>query len=1241
MSARLNDVATRHERKEFGAGLAIAYDTPLARLEQLRFIIRAASVAVILAGLIYLGAYFLSPSPRPLIFCGSLIVLLALFQMCWYIARTLTINWGVVLFASFIELYLALTIYLQPEVIGANIVIAVAPVVLASYILPPKHVVRVGVVSGLGIVHNLAASIVQPFGPMDNPAAAIAINVAVIPVVIYIISYITYRTAIRTSQIISRLREQSTDLESIVSRRTAQMTAASEIGRAASSELDPSELMARSLELIRERFGYYHASIFLLDDSGTRAVVRESTGEVGRQLKENKHTLEVGSQSIIGYVTARREPRIALDVGADAVHFKNPLLPETRSEMAIPLIVGDRLLGALDVQSREPDAFTPADVTVLQTLADQLAIAINNAELFAKQQRLIADNVRLLAETQKAYEELNAVTGHLSREGWQNFLATQRGGVMVESGNAASPYSDLALSIATRKGKLHPMQTSDSSVLAAPIVLRGQTIGALAIEEAKTGHKWSDDDMALTKEVADRLALALDNARLVEELNQERERLEFLFRSSQSLAATLELDVTLKTVMGFAESLGAEHAYIFNLDSESPNQSVFQSTVPGLNHFTGSEARAFVQTIARRGIDHWVLTTAQATLLNDTKYDERWLAHVENEPVRSIIIALLRNQRGAATGVLAYTHSQPNSFSQDQLIPLDSVSTQVSVALQNATLYQQLDQQKRSATVLAKSTQTMARILSEKELRQALADELFAAYTPNSVTLYRWDFEADTLSPIAAKAAAGEIESRVELDQPFPTSQRPYLMEVMRRRSVWLQRLREEPDGQVRETMSLPFLYNDKVEGVVEIIHTGPAQGLDQEDIELFRATLTSAANALQSARLYEQLQETADRLREVDRLKSQFLANMSHELRTPLNSIIGFSRVIMKGIDGPVSELQLQDLNAIHHSGQHLLGLINDILDLSKIEAGKMELSFDRVELPEIIRGVLATTGGLVKDKPVRLIPEVQTDLPAVYADSIRVRQILLNLLSNAAKFTESGSITVRAVVRTQGLPHPMVEITVHDTGIGIAEADIPKLFQSFSQVDGSATRKTGGTGLGLAICKNLVELHGGQIWVESSTSGGTAFFFTLPVYQVEQPVITVQPGDSRPVVLVIDDDTRLIDLYRRYLESLGYVVQGLSNGQEAVPTALQVKPRVILLDVLMRERDGWQTLQDLKHNEETRPIPVIICSVLAEQAKGLSLGASDYLVKPILDVDLTAALDRLNGQMTKRETANAADLT
>jgi signal transduction histidine kinase/ActR/RegA family two-component response regulator len=491
-------------------------------------------------------------------------------------------------------------------------------------------------------------------------------------------------------------------------------------------------------------------------------------------------------------------------------------------------------------------------------------------------------------------------------------------------------------------------------------------------------------------------------------------------------------------------------------------------------------------------------------------------------------------------------------------------------------------------------------------------------------------------------------------EEAFPADDRPDLLDVIRSHQGRIAKLRDEPDGQIRQSMSQPFIFNKRAEGAVEIIHTGPASGLTQDDMRLFESMLTSAAFALQTVRLYQQVLDTAERLREVDRLKSQFLANMSHELRTPLNSIIGFSRVIMKGIDGTVSDLQLQDLSAIHNSGQHLLGLINDILDLSRIEAGKMEMNFDRVDMTEIIKGVMSTTAGLVKDKAIRLAPDVQPNLPPVYADSIRVRQVLLNLMANAAKFTEEGAISVRAHVVEKDGQRPMVEVSVRDTGMGIPERDLPKLFQTFSQVDGSATRKVGGSGLGLSISKNLIELHGGSIWVESRVGAGSTFSFSLPVY-IEKPampielpvegvgaaakVVAAAPANSGfgspngnghhlRAILAIDDDARLIDLYRRYLEPKGFTLHGLINPKEAVAAARALRPQLILLDVMMPEHDGWQVLKDLKNHSDTRDIPVIVCSLLTEQEKARTLGAVDYLVKPILDVDLIAALNRLEGQ-------------
>jgi len=239
-----------------------------------------------------------------------------------------------------------------------------------------------------------------------------------------------------------------------------------------------------------------------------------------------------------------------------------------------------------------------------------------------------------------------------------------------------------------------------------------------------------------------------------------------------------------------------------------------------------------------------------------------------------------------------------------------------------------------------------------------------------------------------------------------------------------------------------------------------------------------------------EMLIESNIRIKEADRLKSEFMANMSHELRTPLNAIIGFSELLLDGIDGEISDVQRTDLTHIHDSGAHLLGIINDILDLSKIEAGKMDLVKEEVDLAGILRGVISVSKTLIKGKDVKLVDLIGEGLPTIVADGKRLKQVVLNLVSNAAKFTEKGEITIKA--EPAGNSH--VLISVRDTGIGIKEEDIPKVFEKFRQIDMSSTRNKGGTGLGMAITKKLVELHGGSMWLESKVGEGTTFFVKLP---------------------------------------------------------------------------------------------------------------------------------------------------
>ena len=427
---------------------------------------------------------------------------------------------------------------------------------------------------------------------------------------------------------------------------------------------------------------------------------------------------------------------------------------------------------------------------------------------------------------------------------------------------------------------------------------------------------------------------------------------------------------------------------------------------------------------------------------------------------------------------------------------------------------------------------------------------------------------------------------------------------------------------------AIPLRIGNRIIGALDI-QSREFDAFSEDNISILQLLSDQIAIGIDNARSYNIAQQAVEEMREVDRLKSQFLANMSHELRTPLNSIIGFARVILKGIDGPITELQQQDLTAIFNSGQHLLGLINDILDLSRIEAGKMELTLDQVNMTELITSVMSTATGLIKDKPIKIKREIAEDLPLVRADAMRVRQVLINLLSNAAKFTDEGEIIVRAYVAEPTKKHPMVTISVTDTGPGIAQEDQPKLFQPFSQVDASLTRKVGGTGLGLSICQHLIQMHGGKIGVQSSIGKGSTFYFSVPVFQSEAET----EGSNNRVILAIDDDPQIISLYERYLNPKGFQVIGLNNPSKAKERAKQLKPFAVTLDIMMPGYDGWQVLTDLKSSEETRNIPVVVCSIVEDEEKGFSLGAADYLIKPILEEDLLNALDHLNGDASIRE--------
>ena len=351
-------------------------------------------------------------------------------------------------------------------------------------------------------------------------------------------------------------------------------------------------------------------------------------------------------------------------------------------------------------------------------------------------------------------------------------------------------------------------------------------------------------------------------------------------------------------------------------------------------------------------------------------------------------------------------------------------------------------------------------------------------------------------------------------------------------------------------------------------------------------------------------------RLQGVSRAKSEFLANMSHELRTPLNSIIGFSEILHEKTFGDLNEKQMRYVSNIHTSGRHLLELINDILDLSKIEARKIEIQYEEFSLKETLNECQTLVKNMASKKNIPLNFEIE-DLPFnISADPVRFKQIMYNLLSNAIKFTPDGGMVNIEAKHANG----MLQISVKDTGIGIAKENQEKIFVEFYQVDSSYSKKYKGTGLGLPLTKKLVELHGGRIWIESELGKGSTFSFTIP-QRLEQ---------GEQTILVVEDEKQARELLTVYLEGAGYQVVCASDGLEAIEKAKELKPSIITLDIILPKKNGLEVLRELKTLPETKEIPIIIISIMENKELGLCLGAADYLVKPVDREELIQKLEK-----------------
>ena len=433
-------------------------------------------------------------------------------------------------------------------------------------------------------------------------------------------------------------------------------------------------------------------------------------------------------------------------------------------------------------------------------------------------------------------------------------------------------------------------------------------------------------------------------------------------------------------------------------------------------------------------------------------------------------------------------------------------------------------------------------------------------------------------------------------------------------------------DGGWRSLVAIPLMRQDRVVGAL-VVRRKKTGGFSDETCEMLSAFASQSAVALTNARLYQQLERQSGELAVASAHKSEFLASMSHELRTPLNAVIGFSEVLLERMFGELNERQEDYLQDILGSGRHLLALLNDILDLSKVEAGQMELELTTFPARDALQYAMS----LVRERSVQhgiaTHLELAPELGSIRADELRFKQVLLNLLSNAVKFTpDGGKVNVAAWQEASDLV-----VTVSDTGVGILPADQERIFDSFQQ-GGRPASKVEGTGLGLTLTKRIVELHGGRLWLTSEPGAGSTFGFSVP----QDPALATpvpSPGlwrslpadDNRPSVVVIEDDASSSELSAVHLAAAGLRPVVIRTGEEGLEAVHALGPAAVILDIQLPGMDGWDVLRTLKADPATTATPVVVLSVIPDRSRGIALGASDYLVKPVGKDELLAAIRRV----------------
>ncbi len=1075
-----------------------------------------------------------------------------------------------------------------------------------------------------------------------------------------------------------------------------QQTATSEVLRVISSspgDLQPvfDTLLANAVRICQAQFG----NLTLFDGSAMRVAAMHNAPPAFEEMRRRDPVVNL-KLSVLGELVRTRKVVHVADITAEEPYASSALAKAAgaRTSLAVPMLRDDKLVGAIALYHPKVRPFTDKQVELLQSFAAQAVIAIENARLLSElresleQQTATAEVLEVIS---RSAFDLQAVFDTVV-ESSTRLCAAERGFFFRFDGEALrtaatcnvtdeviawfdkNPIRPDGPSIVGRCARTRrtvhvanvladPDYTYGArevetyrSFLAVPVLRGDELLGVLALYQTQV-RPFTDKQIAVVETFADQAAIAIENVRLFE---SEQERTRELTESLEQQTATSDVLRVISSSPGdlapvFAAMLdnavrisGAKFGIIHSWDGESLRLLATHNLPPGFDQARrgAPEFKPGPKTGIRR-----MAATRSVVHIADLREDPAYLEEPTPQIVAAVEIGGVRTmlavpmlKENEVVGAFTVYRQEVRAFTDKQIELVQNFAAQAVIAIENARLLTELrartDELGRSVGELRALGEVSQAVNSTLDLETVLSTIVAKAVQLSNTdagAVYVFD-ESDREFHLRATYAMEQdlidalSKQHIGLDE---TNVAPVLTRHEPIQNADLQEETPNPINAItlragyRARLTAPLFRGNDVVGLLVVRRRAPG-AFPQSTVDLIKTFAAQSVLAIQNARLFHEIEDKRRELEVAGQHKSQFLANMSHELRTPLNAIIGYSEILQEDAADVGQQGLVPDLKKIEGAGRHLLGLINDILDLSKIEAGKMDVFLEDVDVVPLLEEVSALIVPLAEKNGNTLELRPTADLGSMRTDRTKLKQSLLNILSNGSKFTQNGRLTL--VAEHFEADRPMVRFAITDTGIGMNEEQLGRLFQAFTQADASTTKKYGGTGLGLAISRRFCQLLGGDITVTSRPGEGSTFTIELPV-RSDLPA-PVKPAETAPVVpeagnaatvLIVDDNPAARELLTANLKSAGYRLVHAASGDEALALARSLRPDAITLDVMMPKPDGWDVLSALKVDPELCDIPVVMVSVAPDRGVGLSLGAADILTKPVDRARLTALVHRL----------------